>query len=67
MILSFVLSAFYLSGCETSKTTKGAGIGAAAGAAVGAIIGHQSDHRTDRSGNRRCRGRRSRRHHRETS
>jgi len=47
MILSFVLSAFYLSGCSTSKTVKGAGIGAAAGAAVGAIIGHQSDHRTE--------------------
>lgn len=47
MILSFVLSVFYLSGCETSRTAKGAGIGAAAGAAVGAIIGHQSDHRTE--------------------
>jgi len=46
MILSFVLSAFYLGGCETSKTVKGAGIGAAAGAAVGAIIGHQSGNRT---------------------
>ncbi|NLA76008.1 MAG: OmpA family protein, partial [Deltaproteobacteria bacterium] len=32
--------------CETTQTTKGAGIGTAAGAAVGAIIGHQSDHRT---------------------
>lgn len=47
IIVNFILSAFYLSGCETSKTAKGAGIGAAAGAAVGAIIGHQSDHRTE--------------------
>jgi len=47
IILSLVLVAFYLGGCETSKTVKGAGIGAAAGAAVGAIIGHQSDHRTE--------------------
>ncbi len=36
----------YLTGCETTRTAKGAGIGTAAGAAVGAIIGHQSDHRT---------------------
>src|SRR4030042_6054239 len=47
IILSLVLVAFYLGGCETSKTVKGAGIGAAAGAAVVAIIGHQSDHRTE--------------------
>jgi outer membrane protein OmpA-like peptidoglycan-associated protein len=47
IISSLVLAAFYIGGCETSKTVKGAGIGAAAGAAVGAIIGHQSDHRTE--------------------
>jgi outer membrane protein OmpA-like peptidoglycan-associated protein len=47
IISSLVLAIFYISGCETSKTVKGAGIGAAAGAAVGAIIGHQSDHRTE--------------------
>lgn len=46
MILSFVVSVFYLSGCAASNTAKGAGIGAAAGAAVGAIIGHQSGNRT---------------------
>jgi outer membrane protein OmpA-like peptidoglycan-associated protein len=47
IISSLILAAFYLGGCETSKTVRGAGIGAAAGAAVGAIIGHQSDHRTE--------------------
>ena len=47
IIFSFALSLIGLSGCETSKTVKGAGIGAATGAAVGAIIGHQSDHRTE--------------------
>lgn len=47
MVVSFIFSVFYLAGCETSRTAKGAGIGAAAGAAVGAIIGHQSDHRTE--------------------
>lgn len=47
MISSLIFGVFYLSGCETTRTTKGAGIGAAAGAAVGAIIGHQSGHRTE--------------------
>ncbi|MBN1625162.1 MAG: OmpA family protein [Deltaproteobacteria bacterium] len=47
IIFLFLSSVFYLTGCETSRTAKGAGIGAAAGAAVGAIIGHQSDHRTE--------------------
>lgn len=47
IVFIFLSSVFYLTGCETSRTAKGAGIGAAAGAAVGAIIGHQSDHRTE--------------------
>jgi outer membrane protein OmpA-like peptidoglycan-associated protein len=45
-ILFVVFNLFYSTGCETTRTVKGAGIGTAAGAAVGAIIGHQSDHRT---------------------
>ncbi|NLD37502.1 MAG: OmpA family protein [Desulfatiglans sp.] len=47
LITLFLISGlFCFTGCETTRTTKGAGIGTAAGAAVGAIIGHQSDHRT---------------------
>lgn len=45
-IISVIFGVLCLAGCETSRTTKGAGIGAAAGAAVGAVVGHQSDHRT---------------------
>ncbi|MBN2419907.1 MAG: OmpA family protein [Deltaproteobacteria bacterium] len=47
IILFLISGLFSLTGCETTRTTKGAGIGTAAGAAVGAIIGHQSDNRTE--------------------
>lgn len=40
MLLS--MSAYLFSGCQASRTVKGAGIGAAAGGVIGGVIGHQS-------------------------
>lgn len=42
-IACIICAGLLLSGCNASKSTKGAGIGVAAGAAVGALVGSQLD------------------------